>query len=140
LVECSTNSHQQDKFDEIVGCLEDILMEDEFQDMQHQFMTNNMNAFEQDEENKLEYMTIFKDYTYMIEAYLTKHLQQRLDWFSMPAFIEMIRKQPEQCEGDVFEMMASLGDFNLFKELILAHKQQATGKGHNFDFLTITKK
>jgi hypothetical protein len=41
-------------------------------------------------------------------------------------------RDPEELEGDVFELLETLGDFGSFKELMLSHKQ--TIQGNQFDF------
>jgi ADP-ribosylation factor 2-binding protein len=50
-------------------------------------------------------------------------------------------RDPEELQGDVFEVLETLGDFNSFKELMLAHKQQMEGEALDFsNFITITSK
>ena len=51
-----------DKFDHIVGVLQEILLEDEFGNMTKTFTTKYCMEFEANEENKLSYTTIFKEY------------------------------------------------------------------------------
>jgi ADP-ribosylation factor 2-binding protein len=50
--------------------LQEIVIEDEFEDMQNEFFTKYCNQFEEDEENKLIYMDIFKKYTNLTESYI----------------------------------------------------------------------
>ena len=63
---------EDDYFDMVVGALQDIVMEDKFQDMQNTFMNQNATHFEDSEECKLIYMDIFQQYTKIIEAYIQK--------------------------------------------------------------------
>ena len=47
-------------FDNFVGCLQEIVMNEEYQVMEEKFCKANCMHFENTEENKLKYMTIFK--------------------------------------------------------------------------------
>jgi len=44
-----------DKFDEIVGVLQTIILSEEFETLQNSFLDKNADVFTDDEENKLEY-------------------------------------------------------------------------------------
>ncbi|KAJ3111101.1 ADP-ribosylation factor-like protein 2-binding protein [Phlyctochytrium bullatum] len=57
------------KFDEVVGALEEVLMDDNFVSLQNQFLEKHYHHFENDDENKLIYMNIFSDYTRFLEKY-----------------------------------------------------------------------
>ncbi|KAL2918132.1 hypothetical protein HK105_202059 [Polyrhizophydium stewartii] len=120
------------KFDAVVGELEDIIMDDAFVDMQNAFLAKHHKIFLDAEENKLEYMDVFKKYasakTTLIESYLSTRLSARLPWFSMPKFMAMIRERPDQADGDVFDILHSLGDFSEFKELVLNFKREQEGR------------
>uniref|UniRef100_A0A8C6GCM5 ADP-ribosylation factor-like protein 2-binding protein n=1 Tax=Mus spicilegus TaxID=10103 RepID=A0A8C6GCM5_MUSSI len=56
------------EFDAVVGCLEDIIMDDEFQLLQRNFMDKYYQEFEDTEENKLTYTPIFNEY--ILELFL----------------------------------------------------------------------
>lgn len=64
--------HQTDdfKFDTFIERLQEIVIEDEFENMQESFFTKYCNEFEDSEENKLIYMDIFKKYTKLTESYI----------------------------------------------------------------------
>ena len=51
-----------DKFDQIVGALQDILLDPKFESMTKQFTNKYCMEFEASEENKLCYTGIFKEY------------------------------------------------------------------------------
>ena len=76
-------------FDEIIGCIEDIVIEQQFQDLQESFLEKHYQEFEIDaEENKLIYTEIFKDYTKTVEEFIEKELELRIENFSMKDFIK----------------------------------------------------
>ena len=55
--------------------------------MQSNFCKEHCLKFEATEENKLEYTTVFKQYTELIESYITKELAQAIEGFSMETFL-----------------------------------------------------
>ncbi|EDV29039.1 uncharacterized protein TRIADDRAFT_52525 [Trichoplax adhaerens] len=85
-------SNRQDaKFDTIIGHLEDIIMdEDEFQQMESDFMEKYYMEFENTEENKLIYTDIFNEYVSTIEKYTEESLRARMPNFSMKEFMKML--------------------------------------------------
>ncbi|ORY37806.1 binder of Arl Two-like protein [Rhizoclosmatium globosum] len=130
LMESGSASEEDQLFDLIVGTLEDLLMDDSFVDFQNKFMEKNCKHFSTTEdENKLIYMDIFSAYTAKVEAYIEKKLRAEIPEFNMNDFLDLLRSRPEQLEGDVFDMMASIGDFSAFKEMMVSFKQEQEGSG-----------
>ncbi len=66
-------------------------------------------------------------------------LKQNLPWFDMTDFLQLLKEKnsesSEPLEGDIFELLESLGDFQAFKELVLNYKQEKEGNGFNFNDL-----
>lgn len=60
--------------DEIIGHIEDIVMDEKFQDVQSRFFEENCQIFTNEEENKLEYMTVFENYINIVESFITEGL------------------------------------------------------------------
>ncbi|KAJ3339876.1 ADP-ribosylation factor-like protein 2-binding protein [Entophlyctis luteolus] len=117
-------------FDLIVGTLEDVLMDESFVELQNTFMERNSKHFSaKDDENKLIYMDIFNSYTAKVEAFIERKLRANIPDFTMSDFLGLLRKRSEQLEGDVFDMLASIGDFQEFKDLILSFRQEKEGTG-----------
>jgi len=58
------------KFDAFIEKLQEIVIEDNFETLKENFMNKYYQEFEEQEENKLSYMSIFKDYTKTIESYI----------------------------------------------------------------------
>ena len=67
-----TGGHNQedDEFDELVGALQDIVLDPEFEEQQREFLERNCMIFEDEEENKIEYMGIFKEYQAKLENFI----------------------------------------------------------------------
>ena len=53
-----------------MGELQDIVISDEYEALSKQFFKDNCQVFEDDEENKMEYMPIFKNYEKTIDGYI----------------------------------------------------------------------
>lgn len=81
------NSEDVD-FNTIIGCIEDMLLNEEFLEMQNNFMDKYWHEFEDNEENKLVYMDIFQEYQNKIEYYIEEYLQKNIGGFEMETFIQ----------------------------------------------------
>lgn len=165
-IEDTGGNEEDDKFDMIVGLLEDIMMgafvfvrsvaalllrlpavvlktdcacavrvclavlccglrtDDGFRTLQDQFCNRHCAVFENTDENKLEYTRIFESYTKMIESFVMESLTAQLPGFAMDEFLGMLQAREGQLDGDVFELLYSLGDFAVFKDLILSYKPE----------------
>jgi len=119
--EYSQATSAEEEFDAVVGYLEEILMDDSFVSLQKDFCEKHCDVFEDTEENKLEYMGIFNDYTDKIEAFIVARLSERMENFSMEKLSNVLMNADE-VTGDVFDMLMSFSDFDEFKGLILSHK------------------
>ena len=62
------------EFDAMVGYLEDIIMDDEFQLLQRNFMDKYYQEFEDIEENKLTYTPFKNKYISLVEKYIEAQL------------------------------------------------------------------
>lgn len=114
-------------FDQIVGYLEDIMISEEFQETQGRFINDNCETFEETDENKLCYTIIHNKYITMIENLLDRELKKRMAKFSMEDFMSDLQKHKNELDGEVFEMLYTLTDFVLFKEMMLDYKKAKTG-------------
>lgn len=47
----------------------------------------------------------------------------------MPSFLVLLKSRADCLEGEVFEMLETLGDFGAFKEMILEYKRDKEGRG-----------
>jgi hypothetical protein len=61
--------------------------------------------------------------TGLIEGYLDRSLTARVAGFSMGGFVRALGSRQDQMDAELFEMLASLADFSVFKEEILSFKQ-----------------
>uniref|UniRef100_A0A1B6FCB5 ADP-ribosylation factor-like protein 2-binding protein n=1 Tax=Cuerna arida TaxID=1464854 RepID=A0A1B6FCB5_9HEMI len=124
----STPKHSElSEFDVIIGHIEDILVDDDFEHLQKTFLEKYWEEFENKEENKLIYMSIFKEYTNLIENHLEEKLKQKVPEFCMKMFTQSLMDKKNELEGEVFEMLFAFSDFLAFKEMVLDYRAMKEG-------------
>ncbi|KAL4235422.1 ADP-ribosylation factor-like protein 2-binding protein [Mactra antiquata] len=124
----SSSSISDTKFDLVIGHIEDIIMEDEFQTMQHSFLEKYYNEFDDTEENKFIYTDIHREYVSLVEHYLENELCNRLPGFCMSEFSKLIMERKDELDGEIFEMLLTFSDFMSFKEMFLDFKAEKEGR------------
>lgn len=109
-----------------VGLLDGLLQEEEFKARMAAFSAENCGIFEDVEENKHEYTTIFQTFQGLVE----QHLEERLtaEGVDLMAFLEtlpayMDLPQAHAQTGAIFDMLNAFNDFSAFKEMMLAEKK-----------------
>ncbi|KAM7147067.1 ADP-ribosylation factor-like protein 2-binding protein isoform 2-T2 [Macrochelys suwanniensis] len=125
----SISSPSDAEFDAVVGYLEDIIMDDDFQLIQRSFMDNHYREFEDTEENKLIYTSIFNEYICLVEKYIEEKLLDRIPGFSMAAFTMSLQQHKDEMAGDIFDMLLTFTDFLAFKEMFLDYRAEKEGRG-----------
>ena len=103
----------------MVGCLQEIILDPEFDRMQKTFSVENCMEFEASDENKLVYTTIFNKYTSSIEAHINQALEDMVADFSMERFIGLLDTRKDQIEEPIYDLLLSFSDFESFKEMML---------------------
>eukprot|EP01111_Echinosteliopsis_oligospora_P009706 TRINITY_DN2896_c0_g1_i1.p1 TRINITY_DN2896_c0_g1~~TRINITY_DN2896_c0_g1_i1.p1 ORF type:complete len:134 (-),score=26.03 TRINITY_DN2896_c0_g1_i1:58-459(-) len=123
LFECKTTGDSS-YFDMVVGKIEDMFLDKDFTNLTNEFIRQYCHHFEEGEENRLIYTEIFNKYTKQIEAAVESHLHKVIPEYSQDKFLkELKKKQPEELEGEVFDLLLSFSDFTTFKELMLSAKR-----------------
>ena len=98
-------SADDQEFDTIVGCLEDLLISEEFSDVQSAFCREYCGVFEAGEESKLVYTDVFEQYTELIEGHIQGYLSEVHPGFEMAKFGAMLADRGDEITGDVFDML-----------------------------------
>ncbi|KAJ3596615.1 hypothetical protein NHX12_003019 [Muraenolepis orangiensis] len=125
----SNSSAADAAFDAVIGRIEDIIMEEEFQQLQQSFMDKHYMEFDDSDENKLSYTPIFNDYVDLLERHLEQQLMDRIPGFNMTAFTHLLMQHKEEVPGDISDMLLSFTDFMAFKEMFLDYRAEKEGKG-----------
>ena len=118
----------QNRFDIIIGTIEEIVISQEFRSMQHQFMEKYYSEFEDTEENKFVYTDIFQKYSEIIEKYLTDQLERRIPGFSMEKFASSLEDHKHEISDEIFDMLITFMDFLAFKEMFLDYRAEKEGR------------
>ena len=111
-----------------------VVQSESFKNCQKEFFTKHCQSFDAEEENKLEYTTIYKEYEEMVEGQIRTQMGEekllKLE-MGMAQYIKANEKSGNQSQ-DIFEaleILSQLGDFVVFKKLMLLKKDEANGKG-----------
>ncbi|CAI5664948.1 unnamed protein product [Oreochromis niloticus] len=128
LTSCFNSSAADTAFDGVIGCIEDIIMEDDFQQLQQIFMEKHYREFDDSDENKLSYTPIFNEYIDLLEKYLEQQLMERIPGFNMDTFKELLMQHKEEVSGDIFDMLLTFTDFMAFKEMFLQYRAEKEGQ------------
>lgn len=131
------SSSRDKKFDAVIGHIEDIVVDEVFQEMQMNFMDKHCDEFDDSEENKLSYTPIFNEYVGMLEKHIESELLKRIPRFDMTSFMKDLASRKNSISEEILELLISFTDFLTFKQLILDHKAYKEGKFADFS-LTVT--
>ena len=125
-----------DNFNIIIGCLEETVMGETFQNLQSQFMDKYYKQFEESEENKLEYTQIFNEYVDKIEKYVDSELKKVLPEFNMHSFLDEVKTRQTADESvieqELMNIFLSFTDFLTFKSMVLEYKREQEGTALDF--------
>lgn len=118
-----------DYFNLVIGHIEDIVVDDAFQQLQHDFMEEHHGRFDATtDENRIEYSDIFTAYTAAMETHIVRELHARMAGaFDMERFAGELSTSKGRLEGEIFELLSSLSDFVTFKEMVLDYKAFKAG-------------
>ena len=94
-------------------------MDPSFDKMQRDFCNRHCMKFDASEENKLIYMSIFKEYTNQKELFINHKLQDAIPGFSMDRFMGQLEQRKDEIDETLMDLMLSLSEFESFKEMML---------------------
>ncbi|MED6237412.1 ADP-ribosylation factor-like protein 2-binding protein [Ataeniobius toweri] len=104
-------------------------MEEEFQHRQQTFMDKHYLEFDESDENKLSYTSIFNEYVDLLEKPLEQYLMKRIPGFNMNTFTELIMRHKEEAPDEIFDMLLTFTDFVAFKEMFVEYRAAKEGRG-----------
>ncbi|XP_020716898.1 ADP-ribosylation factor-like protein 2-binding protein isoform X2 [Ceratitis capitata] len=100
--------------------------------LHNNFLEKYWHCIEDTEENKLEYMDIFQEYTNTFETFLIQQLCARIPDFNMRRFEQELEENEAfddiLSSGEIIELLHSFNSFETFKELMLDYRR--TKEGH----------
>lgn len=123
IIDGTGGSDEDSAFDNTVGVLQEIVLDESFQNILQGFCKEHCHHFEDTEENKLVYTELFEKYSGLIEGVLEEKLGKALPGFSMGEFLEeLVKRGEEEVDCAVFDLLLSLADFDAFKASMIAEK------------------
>ena len=87
-------------------------MDPDFEKITKKFSHKHCMEFEASEENKLSYMSIFKEYQETIEGYLMQRMNEEIEDFSMDYFLTELKTRKDQIDEQIMDLLLSFSDFN----------------------------
>lgn len=115
-------NQEDDEFDNIVSCLQDCLIDPDFEKLQQTFIEKNCEIFEDVEENKHEYFVAFKEYKKIVEGYLDNKLKSEIPAYSQKRFVKLLEGREDQIDEQIIDTLTGFDDFMAFKELMMEQK------------------
>lgn len=123
----ASSGEQGDQTSQILAELENMMMDEVFNAEVDSFTQAHCEQFDEGEENKLVYTTLFTQYTKMVEEYIERHLGAALQGFDMQAFCATLSARSDNEELPLaLEMLSAFGDFEAFKAMMVSCKRGAS--------------
>uniref|UniRef100_A0A8D2EL99 ADP-ribosylation factor-like protein 2-binding protein n=1 Tax=Theropithecus gelada TaxID=9565 RepID=A0A8D2EL99_THEGE len=123
------SSASEAKFDAVIGSIEAIIMDLEFQVPKRNFMDKYYQEFEDTEENKLTYTPIFNEYLSLVEKYIEEQLLERIPEFNMATFTATLEHHKDEVADDIFDTLVTFTNLLAFKEMFLEYRAEKEGRG-----------
>jgi len=123
-------------FDNVIGEIEDIIMDDSFRALERAFVERHYAQFcppADGSENSLEWTELFQQYGRLVEGHLDLQLRQRLPDFTMDAFLAQMAERRDELDGDIFDLLLSFSDFTHFKEMMVDYRKFRAGEVPSLD-------
>jgi len=119
----ASESTGSDEFALIMAELENMMMDESFNSKVDAFTEQHCDEFEDSEENKLVYTSLFSEYTKLLEAHIEETLGAALKGFDMQKFCASLSERSDAKELPLaLEMLSAYGDFEAFKAMMLSCK------------------
>eukprot|EP01060_Flectonema_neradi_P026996 TRINITY_DN36632_c0_g1_i1.p1 TRINITY_DN36632_c0_g1~~TRINITY_DN36632_c0_g1_i1.p1 ORF type:complete len:324 (+),score=92.10 TRINITY_DN36632_c0_g1_i1:52-1023(+) len=112
-----------DMFELATSVLEETIESDpHFDHLQQRFKAKYSQIFTDDEEQKLEYYTIFQSWVKKLDTYLTKKLSA-VPSFNIEDYIQIMEERKDELSPDLWNLILSFTDYQVFKDAMLDHKE-----------------
>lgn len=102
----------------VFNAISELITSTEFNQACVSFLTKHMDVFDEEEENKLEYSTIFEEYVQILEQVIDSKLFQNFAEPTVKAFYSDFAnnfKEYEKINQDAVDTLFGFTDFNKFK-------------------------
>lgn len=118
---------ETEQFDQTIGLIEDMIMDEEFRSIQQAFLTKYAHEFDPElDENKLIYTDIHREYLTIVEDFVLNKIKRSQPKFDLDLFMKQLESRQDELEGEIFEFLLTFTDFLAFKEWMLDHRRSLT--------------
>lgn len=111
----SGNSEEDNKFDYIIGLLQETLISDQFLSLKNNFFYQHSAIFTEEGETRLEHIELYQQYIIILVQYIEKCLVD----MDLQEFSQMLIERQEEVDESLCELLLSFTDFEIFKELMI---------------------
>ena len=127
IVSHKSSDVQTEKFDQTIGLIEDLIMDDEFRSIQQKFVGKYADEFDPSlDENKFVYTDIHREYLKIIEDFILKQIERIQPDFNLNDFMKQFESRQDEFEGEIFEFLLTFTDFLAFKQWMLEQRQSTS--------------
>jgi hypothetical protein len=122
------SSAPADEFGEVLAILEDVMMDDDFNEKIDAFMRAHCDEFESMAagEHQHAHYGRFGEYMALLETHIQAKMARALPGFDMAALCAFIKQQgSESFMTADFDALGAYGDFEAFREMMRAYKEEA---------------
>ena len=114
-----------EKFDQTIGLIEDLIMDDEFRLVQQEFLDQFAKEFDPKvDENKFIYTDIHQQYLKIIEDFILNRIKKSQKDFHLETFMKQLESHQDEFDSEIFEILLTFTDFLAFKQWMLDHRQE----------------
>eukprot|EP00759_Apiculatamorpha_spiralis_P007328 PhF_6_TR1434/c0_g1_i1/m.2533/K16742/ARL2BP, BART; ADP-ribosylation factor-like protein 2-binding protein len=119
----STGTPEDAYFDNIVGVIEELLMDDTFASLRDQFFRKHAIHFvTTTDENPHIYFDIHRQYIAEIESFVEKYITTKIPTFQMSTFLGLLQNRKEEVTGDIWDLLSAATNFLVFKESMIEYR------------------
>ena len=123
IVSHKSSDVQTEKFDQTIGLIEDLIMDEEFRSIQQKFLGKYADQFDPNlDENKFVYTDIHREYLQIVEDFILSKIQRIQSDFNLNDFMKQLESRQDEFEGEIFEFLLTFTDFLAFKQWMLEHR------------------
>ncbi|TPX39783.1 hypothetical protein SeMB42_g06251 [Synchytrium endobioticum] len=128
---------EDERFDAVIGHLEDILVGDDFARFEETFNNSYGPTFQTSPAKKTPAQTdAFNIWKEQVKHFVAPRITAALSWFDFDEFLVSLKSHPE-LDGDVFDFLATLSSLDAFKEKMSENEQPANKEVDFSDLLAI---
>ncbi|KAG5880782.1 hypothetical protein JTB14_015291 [Gonioctena quinquepunctata] len=106
------------KFAEVIGYVEDILVDENFNVILEQFFKN----FSEEKDHDVD-LDLYDNYVATVKKHIEEQLEEKVKSFKMPDFEEELGKRESEIGTDIVAILSSFRSFQAFKQFVENYRE-----------------